>query len=168
MSHITLRYIAAQIVEYTTAVAGGGGLCLEEILSRLDVISTHNPHLRNPLNEDPNVYYSRGRETPFSGDERVTGEYFVFQHIGHVGEMSLIELQNREELEHFLLSDAGLFNPFTTYLLAIVRGQLKKYNLFYKNFWKREHEFVKSEQYETDDMFTKKYRRRRLQWADDW
>lgn len=117
---------------------------LDYMFKRIDVIGQNNKHLRNPLNLDKSCYYSREREKSLSGEELIYGDFILFDYCGHSEDMYIKEFDSLEQLEKAIKDDGGLTNPFTTYQVAIIKGQVKDYNLYFTNKNDgKEYKFVK-------------------------
>jgi hypothetical protein len=95
------------------------------ILKKLDFIGG-NEHIKNPLN-DPIEYCIQDREVPLTGEEEVYGDYLLYDCCGHDGTELIFCHDSLEELEKQMLGGAGIFNPFTTTMIAIVHGRVKHY-----------------------------------------
>lgn len=110
---------------------------VKEILAymykKVDIIGTDNRTLRNPLNLDKSVFYFRDREGPLTGQEMVTGDYLVFDYVGHSEDMFITQFNSINEIEEKITGGGGITNPFTTYQIAIVMGRFRQYNITFTN-----------------------------------
>ncbi|MED5016780.1 hypothetical protein P9847_05620 [Paenibacillus chibensis] len=104
---------------------------IQDILESIDIIGEDNLYLRNHLNLEETVSYFRKREVPLSGDEIVNGDFFVFEYIGHNGDMFLRQYNSLIDIEEQITSGSGITNPFTTYQVAIVNGGVKEYEIYF-------------------------------------
>lgn len=100
------------------------------LLSVLD-FGLHNIHLTNPLNLLPvghprHQFFTQDREVPLTGDEIVYGNYLLFSYMGHKGEGAISVFPDLPALEKVLLGGGGLRNPFSSYLVPVVHGEVKK------------------------------------------
>lgn len=101
----------------------------ERMMCIVDFVGPSNEHLANPLNKDPNVYYFRPRPVPLTGDEEISGEYLMFDYCSHYESMKLREFESLSELEKIILDGAGITNNFTSDMVAIVHGTVKRYTV---------------------------------------
>ena len=106
-------------------------LSLDYVYRLIDIDIKSNPSLANPLNKDPNVYYFRPREAPFSGEEEVEGRYFVFDYLWHFEEMHLKEKHSLREVEDYIVAPGGITNGYTACIVAVVDGMVKPYEISY-------------------------------------
>lgn len=114
--------------------------------AQVDIIGQNNKGLRNPLNLDDNCCYFRGREVPLSGEELIYGDFILFDYCGHNGDMYIEEFDSIEQLEKSIKDDGGFTNLFTTYQVAIIKGEVKDYNLYFTNGSDgEEYKFIKGE-----------------------
>ena len=145
----TINQIAEQAMAYT-ADDPDGGLEREEILKLLDTKGTENEHLANPLNRDPEVFYERPRETAFTGDEAVHGDYLLLDFCGHNPSMVLFDFPSLQDLEAAILGGGGITNIFTTYQLAFRSGRLTPYDIFFQSSSGDRAKFNKRDQSQED------------------
>ncbi len=143
----TLNQLAEQAVAYT-ADDPDIRLEREEILKLLDTKGTENEHLANPLNRDPEVFHERPRETAFTGDEAVRGDYLLLDFCGHNPSMRLFDFPNLQDLEAAILGGGGITNIFTTCQLAFLGGRLTPYDVFYESGSGERVKFNKRDQYQ--------------------
>ncbi|BBH19245.1 hypothetical protein Back11_05900 [Paenibacillus baekrokdamisoli] len=106
---------------------------LAYLYKTIDIIGTNNSALRNPLNLDESVFYFRDRENPLTGQEIITGDYLIFDYIGHNGDMFIKQFNSIDELEEEITGSGGITNTFTTYQIAIVMGKVRHYNITFTN-----------------------------------
>jgi hypothetical protein len=71
----------------------------------------------------------------------------LFEHIGHRPLSCLFFPESLRELEECLLSEAGYFNGFTTFMCALVDGEARRFQCFYRDADGREHLFDKKTQH---------------------
>lgn len=117
---------------------------IEYISEKVDIIGKDNKDLRNPLNLDKNCSYFRDREIPLTGNEIVFGDYLLFDYVGHNEEMYLRQYDHLEDLEKDIIGRGGITNSFTTYLIPIIMGEIKKYNIYFVNaIHGKKYKFVK-------------------------
>ncbi|PWV87633.1 hypothetical protein DFQ01_1607 [Paenibacillus cellulosilyticus] len=73
------------------------------------------------------------REVPLSGDEILEGDFFLFDYIGHNEDMYLRQYTSMTEIEEQITNGGGITNPFTTYQVVIVNGEVKEYEIYFTN-----------------------------------
>lgn len=125
------------------------------ILETIDIDGKDNNHLANPLNKDPECYYFRPRETSLSGKEIVVGNYLLFDYCAHDESMYLTQYASLKELEQGILNERGITNTFTTHVIAIVRGQVKRYQILYQRDSFSGKVIFKKEQQVRESLFEK-------------
>ena len=159
-----LRELVSQAVN-ATASDVDGGLEPQEIYSLLDSDGPANAALRNPENAAALRPGFHPRPVPFSGDERVEGEFLTLDFCGHDPSCVLRYHTSLSEIEDFVLSQSGILNPFTTYMLAFVKGVCRKYTVTYEGDGGARLAFDKLSQVEDPHAFGKVYPNASLEWA---
>lgn len=97
------------------------------IYDKVDIIGVHNKQLKNPVD------CFEQREVPLTGNEIINGEFLLYEYIGHTGDTYIKEFNSIDEIENEIISGSGLTNTFTTYQLAIIKGTVKVYSIFFTN-----------------------------------
>ena len=133
MTELTVREILKMILEDEVDDTISLEELIEYSLENVDIIGGDNKHLRNPLNSSGERCYFRPRETPLSGNEIVKGDYILYDLVGHNGDERLWIYDDFESLEKSMLSGGGVLNMFTTMMVAIVKGKVKKYKADQEN-----------------------------------
>ena len=86
---------------------------------------TANAHLVNPLND--NIGGFNARNVPLTGAEKIDGNYLTLQFGTHDDDVYLLSHASLNALETHLSGDSGVFNPFVSWIYAIVNGRVRKY-----------------------------------------
>ncbi|MCT4687119.1 hypothetical protein [Vallitalea sp.] len=174
MNSIQLKKLASKI---THKIYEGETYDIKDWLNymykQVDIIGQNNKKLRNPLNLYNNCYYFRKREEPLAGEEIIYGDFILFDYCVHSEDMYIRELDSLEQLEKSIKGDGGFTNTFTTYQVAIIKGKVKDYNLYFTNGNDgEEYKFIK----DYHDLFEKDAERRgipyfeisnvRLEWVE--
>jgi hypothetical protein len=84
-----------------------------------------------------------------SGDEMVFGDYLLFDIYGHDGRYTLTSCKSLAEVEMRIMSGAGITNSFTNEQVAVVHGEVKKYELKLK----QGDTYIFFKKYENDNLF---------------
>ena len=58
-------------------------------------------------------------------DQRINGNYLLFDFIGHLPEFDIKQYNNFEELIENIIGENGILNPFTTIQIPIINGRCK-------------------------------------------
>lgn len=116
---------------------------INQMLTEVDFIGHANKHLVNPLNRSKESNGFKEREFPLTGEEVVRGDYLLYDLVGHHGVALILQFDSLKELIRFVLNGGGYTNPFTTYQIPIINGQIRRFRIFYTSNGK-EHEFNKS------------------------
>lgn len=98
---------------------------IDEIVTYVYIIGEDNLQLGNPRNEE--------REVTNTGEEVVVGSYLLFDYIEHTEDMYIEQYQSLSALEKAITSSSGVINPFTTYQVAIVNGEVATYEIYFTN-----------------------------------
>lgn len=134
----------------------------DDLYKRLYIDGPDNHHLNSSLKQSPGSYLMV-REIPLSGDEEVQGEYFLFDHTGHQGDVTLMQYETLDELEASLIGDGGILNFFTTHAIVIVKGKIWRYEIWAVQEGTQEKMFFdKQKQLDTGDF--KSWRLPQLSW----
>ena len=97
---------------------------------RLQLRAGANAHIVNPLNDEIGGF--RARETPLTGSEEIFGEYLTL-HLGtHDDMVLLLDHESLADLESLILGDSGVFNPFVSWIYAIISGKVRKYTTTFR------------------------------------
>ena len=99
------------------------------------------------------------------GELRAFGKYWVFDHIAHVPESRVLEFSTLRELEEYLISPSGPTNPFSTYAIPVIDGQVKEYRLVHGQGEETE-TFEKSKQSRSPSHARQDPRQWRIEWSD--
>ena len=130
MTEITVRDLLKMVYEQEERVYGERvDDYIEYSLGNVDIFGEGNDHLCNPLNGNGECHYFRPRETPLTGDEIIRGDYILYDVVGHNGDEFINSYETFDELERNILGGAGVFNMFTTVIVAIVHGKVKRYKV---------------------------------------
>jgi hypothetical protein len=91
------------------------------------------------LNKTLNIHKASGvaigdRVEPLN-NQFVTGDYLLFDYIGHLPEFAIRQYNNFEELIENIIGENGILNTFTTLQIPIINGKCKDilFTLKYKN-----------------------------------
>lgn len=142
---------------------GRENLTVDDIYRCTDIKGKHNKHLVDVLNLTDG---HRVRTTPLTGMEQIYGEYLLFDYCGHNGDMFLDEYESLEEVEAHIVGEAGITNAFTTYLVAIINGKIKPYQIYYRDEQTRGLRlFNKDEQLNSPDPF-RSYKDVQVHWLN--
>ncbi len=106
-----------------------------------------NTHLINPLNEKMGAF--KPRNPPLSGTEKILGDFLTLRLGTHDNSVFLDEYKDQSELEMTILSDSGIFNPFTKYMFAIIDGEALAYRVTFQQNNKHV-TFTKEKQFKCD------------------
>lgn len=68
-----------------------------------------------------------------SNNELLASKYLIFDYIGHLPEVRLTSFENLPDLEAHIIGDSGIFNGFSTIVIAIIDGLVKPYKIGYVN-----------------------------------
>lgn len=107
-----------------------GGDCEPVVFSEIQ--ETIN-YFEEMLEYDEDYKLGRVKINPIFRDELIYGDFILFNYCGHSEDMYIKELDSLEQLEKSITSNAGFTNPFTTYQVAIIKGEVKDYNLYFTN-----------------------------------
>ena len=134
------------------------------IYKSIDFRGNRNQNLANPLNQEKSIYYLRQRDIPLTGVEEIDGKYLLFTESSH-DEFTLLEdFDSLFELEAAIISDSGEINPFTTYSVAFINGEIRDYEItFFDITQQKRIVFVKEAQgkkIESDEY----YAERKIKW----
>jgi hypothetical protein len=135
-------------------------------LKGLDIVSKNNPHLANPDQLHEITFFSP-RRPPFSGNEELIGDYFVFSYCEHDMSMQLIEMDSLQDIERLITGPSGVSNKFTTRLIAIVNGKVQPYEVtcLDERTGKQIH-FDKNRLFENENLFRQKYDNLQVKWLE--
>lgn len=65
--------------------------------------------------------------------------YYIYDLCGHIGYWGIKEYKDIKEVERELLGGAGVLNMFTTEMIVIHKGQVKKYRIYYEDLLGKEY-----------------------------
>ena len=141
-------------------------ISVEDILHIIDFEGSINGHLANPLNKNSKVFYFRPRPEPLAGDEKIRGDYLLFDYSSHYQSMKLREFSSRFDIEKFILAGNGIMNNYTSDIVVIIGGEIRHYLVTYfdEDAGIRK-PFNKIEQYVGPKPF-REYAQMQLHWID--
>ncbi|MCL6603002.1 MAG: hypothetical protein K6T94_09030 [Paenibacillus sp.] len=132
------------------------------IYDRVHIIGVHNEQLKNPDER------FEQREVPLNGNEIISGEFLIFKYIAHTEEMYIKEFNSMNEIENEIIAPGGITNPFIEYQLAIIKGKVKEYSIYFTDQTdSKEYKFVKG--YHDDFDLKKPFNitNRRIEWMSE-
>lgn len=125
-----------------------------------------NEHVSNPLNNDPEVHYFRGREEGkfLTGDEIVYGNYLLFEESSHDYFAAVYQYSSLLEIQKHLIGGGSYTNGFTANSVVIVDGKTKPFVI--KGYDKNANEYTHVK-FENDDLFELELDRQWVEWLDE-
>jgi hypothetical protein len=100
---------------------------MNEIYNRMEIYGSDNKEFDNALNS------SGERLNLLSANDVIVGDYFIFDYSGHNGDTVLFQCDSIEEAESSILDPGGIINKFTTYQIAIIKGKIQDYDIYFIN-----------------------------------
>lgn len=94
---------------------------------------------------------------------RDVGKYWIFEHVAHVPETSVLRFTGLADMETYLCSESGPLNAFCTYAVAVVDGAVREYRLV-DDRCSRVVVFNKRAQLSLKNPFAWEHRQWRVEW----
>lgn len=113
------------------------------------------------------MYYpEQGKPRPVDGEMDIDAEFMAMQETPHFPSVELTFHDSERQLIDALLGSAGVFNHFTGWVIAFVRGRARKFRCSYVGIDGVRKVFNKREQ-QSEVNFGQTYPEPRLHWIEE-